>query len=29
MSYESGVADARARKAAKYHDLVESGRVAG
>ena len=29
VSYESGVADARARKAAKYHDLVEAGRVAG
>ena len=29
MSYESGVADARARKAAKYHDLVEAGRAAG
>ena len=29
MSYESGVADARARKAAKYHDLVEAGRTAG
>ena len=29
VSYESGVADARARKAAKYHDLVEAGRAAG
>ena len=29
MSYESGVADARARKAGKYHDLVEAGRAAG
>ena len=25
----SGVADARARKAAKYHDLVEAGSAAG
>ena len=29
MSYETGVADARARKAAKYHDLVEAGIAAG
>ena len=29
MSYESGVADARARKAAKYHGLFETGRAAG
>ena len=29
VSYESGVADARARKAAKCHDLVEAGRAAG
>ena len=29
VSYETGVADARARKAAKYHDLVEAGRAAG
>ena len=29
VSYESGVADAKARKAAKYHDLVEAGREAG
>ena len=29
MSFESLVADARARKRAKYHDLVEAGRAAG
>ena len=29
MSYESLVADARARKRAKYFDLVEAGRAAG
>ena len=29
MSYESGVVDARARKAAMCHDLVEAGRAAG
>ena len=29
VSYESGVADERARKVAKYHDLVEAGRASG
>ena len=29
ISYESIVADARGRKRAKYHDLVEAGRAAG
>ena len=29
VSYETGVADAKARKAVKYHDLVEAGRAAG
>ena len=29
VSFESLVADARARKRAKYHDLVEAGRAAG
>ena len=29
VSYETKVADARARKRAKYHDLVVAGRVAG
>ena len=29
MSYKPLVADARARKRAKYHDLVEAGRAAG
>ena len=29
VSYESLVADARARKRAKYYDLVEAGRAAG
>ena len=29
ISYESVVADAKARKRAKYHDLVEAGRAVG
>ena len=29
VSYESLVAEARSRKRAKYHDLVEAGRAAG